>query len=360
MRRWSIALFRLFGIELEVHATFLLLLALVGWLGWSHSGWNGAQWSLVYVGLVFVCVVLHELGHSLVARRFGVQVPRIVLLPIGGMAQFDRIPREPGRELAIALAGPAVNWVIVLALLAWSDATLAFISPRPGLWSDLPAALLSANLMLGTFNLLPAFPMDGGRVLRALLALKLRYVDATAWAARAGQIIAIGGFVVSARYNQPLYALLFTFVFIAAQWELEDVRRQDLYSGLKVGDVVRSDFAGLPAESPLSAAYARLKQIQPQDLLLFTNGVPSGILLRERLIRAIREKRDAERCDQHSEPDFEILQDASPLVPDATDLIRSGQSLFPVYRNGEFIGVLDTRHLDAIARLQKREIARRW
>src|SRR5471032_1711584 len=117
MLGWSINLFRVFGIQLAVHASFLLLLAYYGYDGWKDGGLIGLWWSLGLIVLFFVCVILHELGHSLTARRFGVQVPRILLLPIGGMAEFDRIPRKPSQELLITIAGPAVNFLLVILLL---------------------------------------------------------------------------------------------------------------------------------------------------------------------------------------------------------------------------------------------------
>lgn len=366
MHRWSIALFRLFGIELEVHATFLLLLAFFAWQGWSWAAWRGATWAVVFVVLVFVCVVLHELGHSLVARRFGIRVPRILLLPIGGMAQFERIPREPGREFAIAIAGPAVSWTIAAGLYAgtgWAAPLLGV----PEYAFELPGCLLTANLVLGIFNLLPAFPMDGGRMFRALLATKLPYLKATWWAARIGQGIALLGIVAALApglWGEPMQpplwmpALLFTFIAIGADMELTAVRKQELYLGLTVRDVLRRDFAALPAEAPLGAALALLARTHPQDLLLLTNGVPTAILRRERLAKALRASPDTAGCLPHADHEFATMQADWPLFPAALDLLRGEQVLFPVYEHGVFAGVVDARHLDAMARLQKRVAAR--
>ena len=219
---------RVFGIRLAVHFTFLLLLAYVAWAGWADGGWAGVGWSLVFVALLFTFIVLHELGHSLTARRFGIGVPRILLLPIGGMAEFDSIPRQPRRELLIALAGPAVNWVCALLLLP--------LVSLPHFWSDpevevsfrgLGQIVLWINLIMGTFNLLPVFPMDGGRILRSLLAMRWPYLKATAWAAAIGKILAVIGAATALYRGAPLAALLFAFIFVAGDLEYRAVRRRE-------------------------------------------------------------------------------------------------------------------------------------
>jgi Zn-dependent protease len=229
MLGWSINLFRLFGIQLAVHASFGLLLAYYGWTGWQEGGATGMLWSVGLIVLFFVCVVLHELGHSLTARRYGVRVPRILLLPIGGMAEMEQIPRRPATELLITIAGPAVNFVLVLLLL-------------PFLWNHLlgrvpihaftvPDALVNlwwGNLFMGTFNLLPVFPMDGGRIFRALLAYRLPYVRATWWAVLVGRVLALVLAAVMVLYfESPLAGLLFVFIFVAAGAEYRAVLRRE-------------------------------------------------------------------------------------------------------------------------------------
>ena len=229
MLGWSINLFRVFGIRLAVHFSFLLLLAYVAWEGWMEAGWAGVAWSVAFIVMLFTCVVLHELGHSLTARRFGIGVPRILLLPIGGMAEFDSIPRQPQRELLITLAGPAVNFAIVLALwpfvtmpASWADGEL------PLTFSGLGWELLLVNLVMGCFNLLPVFPMDGGRILRALLAMRWTYLQATYWAAAIGKVLAVLGAVLMAFVlHNYLGALLFSFIFVAGDLEYRTIKRRE-------------------------------------------------------------------------------------------------------------------------------------
>jgi Zn-dependent protease len=229
MLGWSINLFRVFGIQLAVHASFVLLLAYWGYEGWLTDGVIGMAWSVGLVVLFFVCVILHELGHSLTARRYGIRVPRILLLPIGGMAEMESIPRKPAQELWITAAGPAVNFaiVLVLAVAVGVPAGFPFNPSYDDSWTGLGQLLMQANLVMGVFNLVPVFPMDGGRIFRALLATKLPYLRATWWAVMVGRVLAVG-FIGWALYRDNLMlAVLFTFILFAGNTEYHlAVRRE--------------------------------------------------------------------------------------------------------------------------------------
>lgn len=256
-------MFRVFGIQLAVHASFFLLLAYYGYEGWKTGGIPGLGWSLGLIVLFFVCVILHELGHSLTARRFGVRVPRILLLPIGGMAEFDRIPRKPSQELLITVAGPAVNFVLVGILLpfVWraifSDSEVESHS-----LAGLGVQLCLANLGMGLFNLLPVFPMDGGRILRALLAMKLPYLRATWWAAVASKILApilacVGYFYL----HEPMLGVLFLFIFVVGDIEYRQTVRREEESLFRAEmaqrlNTIEPGVAELP-DSPLTVPHGR-------------------------------------------------------------------------------------------------------
>jgi Zn-dependent protease len=253
MLGWSINLFRVFGIRLAMHFTFLLLVAYAAWAGWTENPtdrWMGLAVDLVLIVLLFTCIVLHELGHSLVARRYGIGVSRILLLPIGGMAEFDSIPRQPRRELLISLAGPAVNFSIVLLLLLflpwpkdWGADSVEFSARGLG---DL---LLRINLIMGGFNLLPVFPMDGGRIFRALLATRCSYLKATFWAATVGKVLAVLGmiwFLAIAKHPNPMAACLFLFILVAGDLEYRAVKRRELQAA-RWETLIRNVYG--PAES---------------------------------------------------------------------------------------------------------------
>lgn len=229
MLGWSINLFRVFGIQLSVHVSFLLLLVYAAFTGWQDDGGlAGAGWSLLLIGLFFICVILHELGHALTAKRHGVRVPRILLLPIGGMAEFDRIPRRPSQEMLITLAGPAVNFILVAALLplAWRELSGDTEAPARSL-TALAAQLCVANLVMGTFNLLPVFPMDGGRIFRALLAMKLPYLRATYWAAVVSRILAPIFACIAFYLGWPMVGVLFLFILVVGDAEYRQTLRRD-------------------------------------------------------------------------------------------------------------------------------------
>lgn len=221
-------LFRVAGIQLSVHVSFLLLLAYVGWQGWAAAGPFGLVWSLIYVLALFTCVTLHEFGHAVAARRFGVRVPRIVLLPIGGMAELESIPRRPRQEIIIALAGPAVNVLLIVVLMTfvrfpagWNPAYL------PVNIAELGRHLVLVNLVMGVFNLIPVFPMDGGRVLRAVLAMRRPYLRATQIAAGVGKVLAILGAAWLLYEGHYLGVALFLFIFAAGEMELRAVARAE-------------------------------------------------------------------------------------------------------------------------------------
>lgn len=225
MLGWSLKLGRIRGIQLAVHVSFFLLLAVHAWSGWEDGGWFGLLWDSAALLAFFGCVVLHELGHSFTAMHYGIGVRRILLMPIGGMAEFDGIPRQPLRELLITLAGPAVNfviagvlWVVVPASAGEGDAAGV---------AEFGLLLMTWNLAMGVFNLLPAFPMDGGRILRALLATRLPYLRATFWAATVGKVICVIGAIVGAFY-QPMLILLFGFIFLAGEMEYRAAVRREV------------------------------------------------------------------------------------------------------------------------------------
>lgn len=229
MARWSIHLFRIAGIKVELHVSFLLLLAYVAWEGASEDG--GLTGALVAMALVlafFSCVVLHELGHCLVAMRSGSVVRRILLMPIGGMAEFDSIPRSPLREILLALAGPAVNFLILGLLWPWVHFPDDILADAAYVGVDgFLLLLFLGNLAMGCFNLLPAFPMDGGRVLRALLSLWMPYLKATFWASLVGKVLALSVAALAIWIGHWMLALLMLFIFFVGEMEYRALKRSE-------------------------------------------------------------------------------------------------------------------------------------
>jgi Zn-dependent protease len=228
MLGWSINLFRIRGIRISLHFSFILMLAYVCDEGWRLGGMPGLWWSTAIFLAFFTCVVLHELGHSFTAMRFGVHVRRILLMPIGGMAEFDRIPRRPSEELLITIAGPAVNFAIagVLWLLIGRTQVQDDGSTASSLL-DLGQTLLVWNIRIGLFNLIPAFPMDGGRILRAFLAMRLPYLRATYWAATGAKVLTVLGGVYALYIGNYFVVAICVFIFMAGEAEYRSVKRME-------------------------------------------------------------------------------------------------------------------------------------
>ena len=237
------------GIDVRLHITFplIVLWAAIDWGSGSYLGWGGAVYGAVLVLLLFVCVVLHELGHSLVAMHFGASVKDITLLPIGGMAQMRRMPGKPKHELLVALAGPAVNVAIagLLGLLIWTsrDGHLPVIwrlmrmALNPSL-NGLLVYLFLANAGMALFNLIPAFPMDGGRVLRALLTMGMGQMRATTIAARIGQVVSVGFLAAAVYVFSPMLLLVGFFIFTGAAQELRGAQVRRVLDSITAGQAI--------------------------------------------------------------------------------------------------------------------------
>jgi Zn-dependent protease/CBS domain-containing protein len=256
--RWSYKVARVAGIEVKIHVTFLLVLAYFGIIYWQQGGVRGAVEGVGFTLLLFLCVLLHEFGHAFAARAYGIRTPDITLLPIGGVARLERMPDKPVQELVVAIAGPAVNVVIALGLVAFMAAKLRMSDLTDIERGGLVENLLAVNVMLVVFNAIPAFPMDGGRVLRALLAMMMDYTLATLIAARVGQVLAVG-FAVASFFGQSMLLFIAVFVFFGAQQELAYARFRSGGAKRKVSDVMYSGYAAIPTETPVARALALVR-----------------------------------------------------------------------------------------------------
>ncbi len=286
---WSFSLGRLLGSELRVHVTFFLLLAWVGFAAYSSGGLHAAIHNLLFVLALFACVVAHEFGHALMARRYGIQTPDITLLPIGGLARLERMPEKPMQEVWVALAGPAVNVVIWLVLVLLGAGTqLETFAQIESTHADLLTRLAYVNLLLAAFNLIPAFPMDGGRVFRALLCLKMDRVKATRFAAVGGQIVAVGLGFLGLTSGNPILVLIAIFVFVAANAESQDVAMRSVARRVQARDAMITEFHTLSPEDTLAtAAQAVIHTTQHEFPVLDHEGELLGFVTRDRLFTAL-------------------------------------------------------------------------
>ncbi len=314
---WSFPIGHLFGSELRVHVTFFLVLAWIGTAVWIESGPAAAAVSLIYVLLLFACVVAHEFGHALTARRFGIRTPDVTLLPIGGVARLEKMPDKPGQEILVALAGPAVNVVIFLVLLillgpaAFTDLDVTDLT-----LAQLPAQIATLNLVLALFNLLPAFPMDGGRVLRALLTLFMDRVAATKAAAAAGQGLAFAMGLTGLLIGNPFLLLIAFFVFVAAGAERADEAMKTLARGLMARDAMITEFETLASDDSLEAAATALIRTTQHEFPVLdrATGAPVGLLTRTALYKALE-------TGPRVRPVAEAMEQGLPVVALNTGLV---------------------------------------
>lgn len=288
---WSFSIGSVSGIRIRIHVTFLLLLVLLGASFWQQGGMAAAANGLAYILLLFLCVVLHEFGHILTARRFGAETVDVVLLPIGGVARMKSIPEQPGQELAVALAGPFVNLLIaaVLVYVVGAERLTGGIA-QPGANLAVLPQLALANLFLALFNLIPAFPMDGGRALRALLSYRLGRGAATALATRIGHGLAIGFGIFGFMVGNPLLILVAAFVYFGASLENQDTQVRQMARQRSVDDAMITQFTSLPVGSRIADAVGLLIHSTQHDIPV-TDGLGKviGLLTRNQILRALHD-----------------------------------------------------------------------
>ncbi len=288
---WSFKIAKILGIDVRIHVTFFLLLAWLGMLYYKAGGMPAAVEAILFICLVFLCVLLHEFGHALAARRYGIRTPDITMLPIGGVARLERMPEKPSQELVVAVAGPLVNVAIaVVLLLVFGLSGHPFdLTAIESTGTSLTQKLIMVNLWLVAFNMLPAFPMDGGRVLRALLAMRLPYARATQIAANVGQIMAFGFGFWGLTQGPIMLVLIAVFVFFGAQSEAAHAEMKSAASGLRVHAGMITQFQTLPLNADLNTAIEALLRSSQHDFpVLGAEGEVRGLLTRDDLLVALR------------------------------------------------------------------------
>jgi len=287
---WSIPIGTLRGTVIRIHLTFILFLAWIAGVHFVQGGLPAAIGGVLFIVLLFLCVLAHEFGHIMAARRYGVQTPDVTLLPIGGVARLERIPEEPAQELIVALAGPAVNVAIAILLFL-----VGGLPASEGLEVQNPEAsllqrLASINIFIALFNLIPAFPMDGGRVLRALLARRLGYGRATQIAASIGQGLAFA-LGLMGLFGNPLLIFIALFVYLAAASEAHAIQMREASRGVPARDAMITRFERLGANSSVDDAVDYLiRTTQHEFPVVDRTEALLGILTRDDMIKALKER----------------------------------------------------------------------
>jgi Zn-dependent protease len=357
---WSIKLFDVGPTAVRIHMTFFLLLAWIGAIHWVRGGAAEAIDGIVFIVLLFVSVVLHEFGHVLAARRYGINTPEITLLPIGGVASLERMPEKPYQEITVALAGPLVTLliVIVLTFVLGGRFDLTQMAQLEQAQSSMMGRLAAANGALLLFNLIPAFPMDGGRVLRALLAIPLGYTRATRIAALIGQGLAlVFGFI--GLFGNPLLILVAAFIFLAASGEAGYVQAREYTRGYLARHSMITSFQSLtPMATADDAAALLLRTTQQEFPVVDGGGILRGVLTRDALISALQ------RTGGQT-PVIEIMQRDVPTVPENACvenilglLQRTGKRVVGVVNGqGGFVGYITADNLAELIMIESSRAA---
>ncbi len=349
MRGWSFPAGKLFGVDIRVHITFLFLLGFV-WFSESLSmGVAGPGRGLALVGIIFGCVVLHELAHAVVAQRNGIAVRSIILLPIGGVTLMEdsgRAKPDPARDIRVAVAGPLLN----LAIAAVAGGVILAFFPQVKLWAqpyihanNLPRSLFWGNLFLGAFNLLPAYPMDGGRILRALLAERMDYVQATRRAVTIGQGFAMLLMMIGLVWNVWLVLVGF-FLFLGAQMEDRSVVFQSVLETVRMEQVMLTQFSILSPADTLEDALSKAVHTLQDDFPVVRGMEMVGVINKARIVDALRNGGNG-----YVQPamvrSFEVAKRTDSLAEAFRKLGARGLSMIPVVDSGRLVGIVTMQNL---------------
>jgi Zn-dependent protease/CBS domain-containing protein len=349
MRGWSFPAGRLFGVDIRIHVTFLFLLGFVWFSESLNMGVTGPGRGLALVVIIFGCVVLHELAHAVVAKRSGITVRSIILLPIGGVTLMEdpgSSRPDPARDIRIAVAGPLTN----LAIAAVTGAVILAFAPQVKLWSqplmhatNLPRSLFWGNVFLGLFNLLPAYPMDGGRILRALLAERMDFTQATRRAVTIGQVFAMALILAGVIWD-PWLVLIGFFLFIGAQLEDRSAVFQSVIESVRMEDVMLTHFSILSPADTLQDALSKAVHTLQDDFPVVRGMELVGVINKARIVDALR--RDG---NGYVQPEmirgFEVAKRTDSLAEAFRKLHGRGLSMIPVVDGGRLIGIVTLQNL---------------
>lgn len=346
--KWQWKLGRFAGIDVYVHATFLLLIGWVGYSHWlEHQNWGAVLNGILFILAIFLCVVLHEYGHALTARKYGIKTRDITLYPIGGVARLERMPDKPIEELWVALMGPAVNVVIAALLFAYLyfSRNLVPMNELTIASGSFLGRLMAVNIWLVLFNLIPAFPMDGGRVLRAILAMRMDYVRATQIAANIGQGLAfLLGFV--GLFSNPFLLFIAFFVWIGASQEASMVQMRNSVSGIPVTRALLTDFKTLSPSDNLSQVVALILAGSQHDFpVLDANGKVAGILDYDSFMRALTQHGQSAPVMDFVRRDLPAVDSHEMIEMALTRLQEANSKTLPVMHAGRFVGLITLENI---------------
>lgn len=350
MKNWSISAGRLFGVELRLHVTFALLLAFVLITEYYAGGSHGAVRGMFLVAIIFGSVIAHELGHAVAAMSFGIGVRSIVLLPIGGITIMEdqtRIAPDPRRDIRISLAGPMVNLVLGIFFGTGILIFLPQINLLAKPWvasSNLLRSLVWTNVFLGGFNILPFYPMDGGRVLRAIMSTRMDSLVATRRAVLIGQAFAIFLLVLGARINDSWMIMIAVFLFFGAQVEDRSAVLQSVLERVRIEDIMLTDFKTLSPADTLEDALQKVVHSLQDDFPVVRQGDMVGTISKQRIMETLRENGNG-YVQGAMNRFFQIAQRGETLASVFRRLGQTGLSLVPVVDGDHLVGIVTLQNL---------------
>jgi Zn-dependent protease len=353
--KWSLRIGRIANIDVYVHATFLILLGYVAWVYLAQRGRvSDALMGMVFIITIFGIVVLHELGHALAARRYGIRTRDITLLPIGGVARLERMPEEPRQELVVALAGPAVNVALAFGLLFLVLPLVRFdqLGRLHLFGGTFLVNLFLVNVWMALFNLIPAFPMDGGRVLRALLAMRFEYVRATHIAANIGQWLALGFVVAGLLLPNPFLLFIALFVWVGAASEASMVQMKTALGGIPIRQVMITNYQTLVPTDPLSRAVEHILAGFQQDFPVVEGDRVVGVLTRADLLAALAQRGPGASVGEVMQREFLVADPADMAEAVFSRLQECNCHSLPVVQNGRLIGILTADNVGEFLMIQ--------
>lgn len=352
--RWSWKIGRFAGIDVYVHATFFLLILWVVVLHWIAGRSAQAVLSgVIFIVALFACVLVHEFGHALTARRYGIPTKDITLLPIGGVSRFERLPEKPWQEFWVAVAGPLVNLAIAailyaILLLTSGVTAVKSLSITGGPFLD---RLLMANVLLAGFNLIPAFPMDGGRVLRALLSTRMDHVRATQAAAAVGQGLALI-FGLVGLFFDPFLVFIALFVWIGAAHESHSVQFREAFSGIPIRTAMQTHFSTLTTNNTLGDAVKVVLDGSQHDFPVMWGDRVMGILTRANLLSGLSQHGPDQLVTTVMQREFETAEPNEMLEAVLNRMARSPTRTMPVLQDGNLVGLVTMENLGEYLMIQ--------
>ncbi|MBE0429037.1 MAG: site-2 protease family protein [Thermoleophilia bacterium] len=359
--KWSFKIGSAFGIELRMHITFFLIVLFAAYI-WGvlfERGYQGAVYGAALISVLFACVVIHELAHSLMAIHYGGQVSSITLLPIGGVSLLKNMPEDPMKELVVSVVGPMTNVVIGFLLIP-----LLYLIPDPvggpwGAYADVDlftgisvqafiSYLLFINFVLAFFNMVPAFPLDGGRVLRSILALKMSYVKATRAAVTIGQIFAFILGITGLLLGAWLWIIIAVFIYLGASQEGAGTEMKSILARLKVGQAMAGDVRVLSPEDRLSDVVGVALRTYQEDFPVVSDGRIEGMLTRSGLIKGLHDVGPEASVSEVMTREFPVVRADAPFSEVYVRMNEFGIKAVPVVEDGRLLGMVTMEHLSEV------------